>query len=105
MCLVVSLHRVFIFTTMQKKIFQLLDSIDHKFDIEIQDYFKLSLEDRNNLSQYLANSIFESCDDTGMELHSYIRGFYNSVQRSIEDEEYEKADLFQRILDLLIKKI
>lgn len=90
---------------MDNKIFNLIDSLDEKFDIEIEEYFNLPLQYREELTTYLANVILQCCDDTGVDLYAYIRGFYNAVQKNIQEEQYEKADLFQRILDLLMKKI
>lgn len=90
---------------MTRKLFEIINALDNKFDVEIQDYFKLSIDDREELAQIIANNLVESSNKIPVVIHSYIVTIHRLLNQMILDEEFEKCDLFTRIQKKLFDTI
>lgn len=82
---------------MQRKLFKIIDALDNKYDIEIEQYFKLSEVDRDELAQIISNNLITTSNNIPVVIHSYLTSIHALINQLTEHEEYEKCDLFYRI--------
>lgn len=94
-----------IFIKMHKKLFRIIDALDNKFDIEIEQYFKLTKEEREELAQIISQSLLNNSNKISYVIHSYIVSINSLIKQLEAAEEYEKCDLFRRIEKKLFDSI
>jgi len=82
---------------MHKKLFKIIDALDNKYDIEIQDYFKLTVEEREELAHIISTNLLSSSNNVTYIIHQYLASIHSLIRTLREEEEYEKCDLFNRI--------
>lgn len=75
----------------------LMELLDDRYDLELKDYWTLSDEDKDNLSLTVIRSLF-----TTLKLHPetfifYITLIENKVKIAEMNDEYEQAEIFNRI--------
>lgn len=90
---------------MHKKLFKVIDALDNKFDIEIEEYFNLSIEQREELASIISESLIKSAQNTKIIISSYIASIHNLIVQLEQQQEFEKCDLFRRIQINLINSI
>jgi hypothetical protein len=76
--------------------------LDSKYDIELQEYWKLPDEDKNELANLVVQQIhkgFKNLDN----LPHHISQLDDRRLESEEDQEYERADMIQRIIKKTIE--
>lgn len=88
-----------------RKLYEIINAIDFKYDIEIRDYFKLSIQDREELAELVAESLIKHSSQIPVVLHSYIAALESIISQNEVDEEFEKCDIFLRIEKKLFDKI
>lgn len=90
-----SLTKIFILMNINNN--KILDIIDTKYDIDIEDYFKLSEESKIELTELLTQSLINNSQQNPIILHSYIISINKLIGRSLQEEDYERCDMFSRI--------
>lgn len=83
----------------QHKVDLLLDS---KYDIELEEYWKLPEEDKNQLANLIVQQIhkgFKNLDN----LPYHLSLLDDRRMESEEDEEFERADMIKRIIQNTIE--
>lgn len=90
---------------MTRKLYQIINALDNKYDVEIKDYFKLSIKDREELAELIATSLINHSQNIPVILHSYIAALESIISANEADEEFEKCDLFLRIEKKIFDKI
>jgi len=76
--------------------------LDSKYDIELEDYWKLPDEDKEELARLVVQQIhkgFKNLDN----LPYHISQLDDRRLESEEDQEYERADMIQRIIQKTIE--
>ena len=81
----------------------LLELLDDRYDIDIKDYWTLSNEERHNVSIVVIESIFATLKRQPEVLPLYIRLIDDRVKLAEYHDEYEQAEIFNRIKKELLK--
>jgi hypothetical protein len=77
----------------------LKEILGDRYDIEMKDYFKLSVEERNYLAKYLVSKIFITLIRNRESLPLYQFLLQDRLFEIEFNQEYELADLYQRIIN------
>lgn len=83
--------------------FDLIDSLGDKYDIDIEDYWDLSNEDKDKISIIVIQFIYGTLKHQIETLPIYIRLIDDRVKSAEYHEEYEQAEIFNRIKKELLK--
>jgi hypothetical protein len=70
-----------------------------RYDIEMEDYFKLTVEERDYLAKYVVSKIFLTLIQNRESLPVYQFLLQDRLFELEFNEEYELADLYQRIIN------
>ena len=76
--------------------------LDSKYDIELEHYWKLSEEDKNELARLVVEQIhkgFKNLDN----LPYHLSQLDDRRMESVEYEEFERADMIKRIISKTIE--
>ena len=76
--------------------------LDSKYDIELEEYWNLSEEEKNHLSKLVVQQIhkgFKNLDN----LPYHLSQLDDRRMESEEDEEFERADMIKRIIQSTIE--
>lgn len=77
----------------------LIGLLGDRYDIEMTDYFTLTEEERNYLAKYVVSRIFVTLRNNPDYAMMYEFNLQDRIDELISMEEYEHADLYQRILN------
>lgn len=86
---------------MNPKLHAILLELDHKFDIEIEDYFKLEPNDRAELTKIILENFKVEINRNPLFVHILKEAFTNKLHESEMEQEYEKCDIYNRLVDTL----
>lgn len=86
---------------MNPRLHAILLELDHKFDIEIEDYFKLDKNDRAELTKIILEHFKAEIDRNPLFVHVLKDGFKQKLYESEHQGEYEKCDIYNRLIDTL----
>ena len=86
---------------MNPKLHAILLELDHKFDIEIEDYFKLNKNDRAELTKIILDNFKVEINRNPLFVHVLKEAFLNKLEESEKEQEYEKCDIYNRLVDTL----
>lgn len=75
--------------------------LDNKFDIDISDYFNLSEKDKDELADIVVGHYFNLIKQDHRNLGIITVSIRVKLEDLIEEEKYEMADLYKRILKKL----
>ena len=81
----------------------LLELLDDRYNIELKDYWSLSNEERDNISIVVLESIFYILKREPDTLPLYVRLVDDRVKFAEYHEEFEQAEIFNRIKKELLK--
>jgi hypothetical protein len=81
----------------------LLELLDDRYDIDIKDYWKLSDEERHNVSIVVIESIFATLKRQPDTIPLYIRLIDDRLKFAEYHDEFEQAEIFNRIKKELLK--
>jgi hypothetical protein len=81
----------------------LLELIDDRYNIDIKDYWTLSNEERDNLTQTVIQSIFATLKRQPETISLYITLVNDRIKISEYHDEYEQSEIFNRIKKELLK--
>lgn len=90
---------------MNKELAELFAYLDFKYDIEIEKYFQLPEQERNDLATMVANALFENTDKLPIQIHNMIVTIHAAIRDAEEKEQYERADIFKNIEKYLWNRI
>jgi hypothetical protein len=76
--------------------------LDSKYDIELQQYWKLSDEDKNELAKLVVQQIHKGFRNLN-DLPYHISQLDDRRMESEEDEQFERADIIRRIMEKTIE--
>jgi hypothetical protein len=76
--------------------------LDSKYDIELQEYWKLPEEDKNQLAHLVVQQIHKGLKNLD-NLPYHISQLDDRRMESEEDEEFERADIIRRIIEKTIE--
>ena len=81
----------------------LLELLGDRYDIELEEYWGLSNEEKDNLSQVVIQSIFATLKREPATFPLYVRLIHDRVKIAEYHEQYEEAEIFHRIKKELLK--
>jgi hypothetical protein len=81
----------------------LLELLDDRYNIDIKDYWSLSNEEKDNLSNIVIQSLFTILKRQPETLPLYVRLIDDRVKLSEYHDEFEQAEIFNRIKKELLK--
>ena len=81
----------------------LLELLDDSYNIDFKDYWTISSKERHNLSIVVIESIFATLKRQPEVLPLYIRLIDDRVKLAEYHDEYEQAEIFNRIKKELLK--
>jgi hypothetical protein len=81
----------------------LLELLDDRYNMDIKDYWSLSNKERHNLSIVVIESIFDTLKRQPETFPLYIRLIDDRVKLAEYHDEYEQAEIFNRIKKELLK--
>jgi hypothetical protein len=76
-----------------------------KYDVELQDYFSWSEEEKQFITMSILNLLDPILVSDKFMRETLAMAFLSCIQSSIEMEEYEQADIMDRCLKELQKKL
>jgi uncharacterized lipoprotein YehR (DUF1307 family) len=76
--------------------------LDSKYDIELKDYWKLPEQDKNELAKLVVEQIHKGFRNLN-DLPYHISQLDDRRMESVEDEEFERADMIRRIMEKTIE--
>ena len=76
--------------------------LDSKYDIELEEYWNLSDEDKNELAKLVVEQIHKGFRNLN-DLPYHISQLDDRRMESEEDEEFERADMIRRIMEKTIE--
>ena len=76
--------------------------LDSKYDIELKDYWKLPEQDKNELAKLVVEQIHKGFRNLN-DLPYHISQLDDRRMESVEDEEFERADMIRRIREKTIE--
>jgi hypothetical protein len=82
--------------TIEEKIVEILDG---KYDIESIEYFDLSLEDREKIANTIVSQVLWKLKVDFSYKIFYLEFLEFRLQELLEEEKYESADLYRRIIN------
>jgi hypothetical protein len=77
---------------------KILLELDNKFDIEVEDYFTLSTNDRAEITKYVLDHWVPEINRNPLFANQLHRAFLIKLDEAERDQEYEKCDIYSRIL-------
>jgi len=77
---------------------KILLELDNKFDIDIEDYFGLSDNDKAELTKYVLDHYVPEINRNPLFANYLYRAFSIKLQEAEDEQEYEKCDIYTRIL-------
>lgn len=77
-----------------KQLEYFLSLVDNRFDIEVEDYFSLSNEERNELAEMIVNYFLPVLEEEPEALKVILIGLDILIGEAEFNEEYEKASLY-----------
>ena len=81
----------------------LMELLDDRYNIDIKDYWTLSNEEKDNISTVVIQSFFATLKQQPETIPIYIRLIDDRVKISEYHDEYEQAEIFNRIKKELLK--
>lgn len=81
----------------------LIDLLGDRYDIEIEDYWRLSNEDKDNISAVIIESIFATLKREPATLPLYVRLMDDRLKYAEYHDEFEQCEIFNRIKKELLK--
>ncbi len=81
----------------------LLELLDDRYNMDIKDYWSLSNKERHNLSIVVIESIFDTLKREPATLPLYVRLIDDRVKLAEYHDEFEQAEIFNRIKKELLK--
>lgn len=83
---------------MNTELHTLLLELDNRFDIELDDYFNLTEDQKAELTQAIVNYFTPYAQSHFQALANIRRGLRIIIDESEYFDEFEKADIFNRCL-------
>lgn len=80
----------------------LSELLGDRYDIAMSEYFTLTEEERNYLAKYVVSRIFLTLRNNPEYAKMYEFTLQDRIDELTFNEEYEHADLYQRILNEII---
>lgn len=77
----------------------LIGLLGDRYDIEMKDYFTLTEDERTYLAKYVVSRIFVTLRNNPDYAVMYEFNLLERIDELTSTEEYEHADLYQRILN------
>jgi hypothetical protein len=77
----------------------LIGLLGDRYDIEMSDYFTLTEDERTYLAKYVVSRIFVTLRNNPNYAVMYEFTLQDRIDELTSMEEYEHADLYQRILN------
>lgn len=79
--------------------FNLEDLLDGRYDIELDEYWKLPEDEKERITLIVVNVILNDLIKTEEQYQRYKMLLDVGIDVSITNEEYEKAEMLKRIKD------
>jgi len=76
--------------------------LDSKYDIELEEYWKFTEEDKDQLAEIIVKQIHQKVKDLN-NLPYHISQIDDRRLEAEEDQEFERADILSRILKKTIE--
>ena len=76
--------------------------LDSKYDIELEQYWDLSEEDKQELARLVVQQIHKGFKNLN-NLPYHLSQLDDRRMESVEDEEFERADMIKRIISKTIE--
>jgi hypothetical protein len=76
--------------------------LDSKYDIELEQYWDLSEEDKQELARLVVQQIHKGLKNLN-NLPYHLSQLDDRRMESVEDEEFERADMIKRIISKTIE--
>ena len=84
---------------MNPRLHAILLELDHKFDIKIDDYFKLDNNDRAELTKVILENFKVEIDRNPLFVEVLKDAFKQKLYESELYGEYEKCDIYNRLVE------
>lgn len=81
----------------------IIDLLGDRYNIDLEDYWSLSNEERDNITITVIDSIFNTLKRQPNSIPLYIRLIDDRLKFAEYHEEFEQAEIFNRIKKELIK--
>ena len=81
----------------------LINLLGDRYDIELEEYWTLTNEEKDNITEVVLSSIFHTLKQDINTLPIYIRLIDDRIKFSEYHQEYENAEIFNRIKKELLK--
>ena len=78
--------------------------LNNNLNIDIKDYFKLKEEDKDYITKFILQSYSKNLDIEPKLVYMYLDMIEKVIQKSIEEESYEVAEIMKRSYDALNEK-
>jgi hypothetical protein len=76
--------------------------LDSKYDIELEEYWNLSEEDKQELARLVVQQIHKGLKNLN-NLPYHLSQLDDRIMESVEDDEFERADMIRRIIEKTIE--
>jgi predicted nucleotidyltransferase len=76
--------------------------LDSRYDIELEDYWNLSEEDKNDLAILVVTQVHKGFKNLH-NLPHHLSQLDDRRMEAVEDQEYERADMIKRIIKKTIE--
>jgi hypothetical protein len=77
--------------------------LNNKYNIDIEKYWKLPEEEKNNITELLFGFILVMFDNNPSIYTTYMNLLKQSIQLKSEMNEYEKADILTRLKNKILE--
>lgn len=86
---------------MNQQLHAILMELDNRFDIEIEDYFKLSNDDKAHLTKLIMENFKKEIDRNPLFIQVLRQAFLSKLFEMEERGEYEKCDIYKRLIETI----
>jgi len=76
--------------------------LDSRYDIELENYWKLLEEDKEELAQLVVQQVHKGLKNLN-NLPYHLSQLDDRRMEAVEDQEYERADMIKRIIKKTIE--
>ena len=72
--------------------------LDEKFDIDVKQYWSLSVRDKNQITKIIINFYLNNFKMNRRDILVHMSMLDFQVDMALEDELYEKAEILKRVI-------
>lgn len=86
---------------MNPRLHAILLELEYKFDIEVEEYFDLTDDQKAELTKLLVDYYIPELDRNPLFIYELKRAFRLKLREGEVKQEFEKCDICKRVLEVL----